>query len=212
MELLTYLGFNGFAPFLGSMIANILSNRTDSGLKQMEAMLAAKLQDGRLPVNHDLQQAVLDALRQALRGLALALAASHHPASPFLQALRRQLLNPQDRKLPVTTLLDVPLWTSLDSAERNWIDAFSLCIEDTDALARLASLGLAAEGGVDALLEETPTTRRGERLRLAVTEWLDSELHGLPGRPAMLEEYLEQGWPVRIMWLKRTLCLRERAG
>ena len=82
----------------------------------------------------------------------------------------------------------------------------------TDALARLASLGLAAEGGVDALLEETPTTRRGERLRLAVTEWLDSELHGLPGRPAMLEEYLEQGWPVRIMWLKRTLCLRERAG
>jgi len=53
------------------------------------------------------------------------LAASHHPASPFLQALRRQLLNPQDRKLPVTTLLDVPFWTSLDSAERNWIDAFS---------------------------------------------------------------------------------------
>ena len=70
MELLTYLGYTAFGPFLGSVIASILSNRTDSGLKQMEAILAAKLQDGRLPANHDLQQAVLDALRQALRGLA----------------------------------------------------------------------------------------------------------------------------------------------
>ena len=62
------------------MIANILSNRADGGLQQMEALLAAKLQDGQLPANHDLQQAVLDALRQALRGLTLALAASHRPA------------------------------------------------------------------------------------------------------------------------------------
>ena len=196
MELLTYLGYTAFGPFLGGMIANILSNRADSGLKQMEAMLAAKLQDGQLPANHDLQQAVSDALRQALRGLALALAASHHPASPFLREIRQQLLNPQDRANSVTTLLDVPLWTALDRTERGWIDAFARLIEDTAALSRLAGLGLAAEGGVDALLEETPTSRRGERLRLAVAEWLDSELHGVPGRPTMLDEYLEQGWPV----------------
>ena len=161
MELLTYLGYTAFGPFLGGMIANILSNRADSGLQQMEALLAAKLQDGQLPANHDLQQAVLDALRQALRGLALALAASHHPASPFLREVRRQLLNPQDRANSVTTLLDVPLWTALDRTERGWIDAFARLIEDTAALSRLAGIGLAAEGGVDALLEETPTSRRG---------------------------------------------------
>jgi hypothetical protein len=196
MDLLAYLSYDTFAPFLGNMLTNILSNRADSGLKQLEALLAAKLQDGQLPANHDLQQAVLDALRQALRSLALALADSHHPASPFLREVRRQLLNPQDRASAVTTLLDVPLWTALDSTERGWIDAFARLIEDSAALSRLAGIGLAAEGGVDALLEAAPPSRRGERLQLAVTEWLDRELHAIPGRPAMLDDYLALGWPV----------------
>jgi hypothetical protein len=49
MELLAYLSYDTFAPFLGNMLTNILSNRADSGLKQLEALLAAKLQDGQLP-------------------------------------------------------------------------------------------------------------------------------------------------------------------
>jgi hypothetical protein len=196
MELLSFLGFTAFGPFLGGMIANILSNRADGGLKQMETLLAAKLQDGQLPANHDLRHAVRDALRQALRGLALSLAASHHPASPFLRQLRRQLLNPQDRKLPVTALLDVPFWTALDSAERAWIDAFARLIENPEALDRLAGLGLATESGVDALLAETPPAQAGQRLRHAVADWLDAELHDIPGRPLILDDYLQTGWPL----------------
>jgi len=196
MELLTFLGFSTIGPFLGNVLTNIFSNRADSGLQKMEQFLAAKLQDGQLPANHDLRQAVRDALRQALRGLVLSLAANHHPASPFLRQLRRQLLNPQDRKLPVTALLDVPFWTALDSAERAWIDRLATLVENPEALNRLAGLGWSAEGGVDALLAETPSAHAGQRLSLAVADWLDAELHALPGRPPMLDDYLQNGWPL----------------
>jgi len=161
MDLLAYLGFQTAGAFVWGMVSNILAARADIGLKRLEDILSAKVNNGQLPANHDLRLAVTDALRQALHGLALALAASQQPGSPFLAELRRQLKHPEVRTPTVlTALLHVPLWTDVGSAERAWINALAKLIDDDKALARLAARSLQADG-VDALLDETPPTSRG---------------------------------------------------
>jgi len=193
MDLFNFLGFTAFGTFLGNVLTNVFSNRADTGLTALHGLLAAKLQDGRIPANHDLREAVDDALRQALRGLALALADNHLPASPFLQELRAKLLHPLDRNVP-TNLMDVPFWTAQDSAERVWIDRFAALIEDADAIGRLAGQGLG--DGIGGLLAENPAAGQGEPLSQAVKAWIDAELRGVPGRPVLLDDWLQTGWPV----------------
>ena len=196
MGLIEYLGFQTTGAFIGSMVSNILAARADLGLKRLEDILSAKVQNGQLLANHDLRQAVTDALRQALHGLVLALAASQQPGSPFLAELRRQLKHPEARTPTVlTALLRVPLWTDVDSAERAWINALAKLIDDDAALARLAARNLQT-ASVDALLDETPPTGSDDQLRQAAAQWIDVELAAQPGQPPLLDEYLREGWPV----------------
>jgi len=196
MELIKYLGFETIGAFVWGMVSNILAARADLGLKRLEDILAAKFNDGQLPANHDLRQAVTDALRQALHSLALALASSQQPGLPFLAELRRQLKHPEARTPTVlTALLHVPLWTDVDSAERAWINALAKLIDDDPALARLAARNLQA-ANVDALLDETPPAGRGDQLQQAVAQWIAVELAAQPGRPPLLDEYLREGWPL----------------
>ncbi|MET0982466.1 MAG: tetratricopeptide repeat protein [Telluria sp.] len=173
---------------MGNLVQGMVGNEAHIQVRQVLQKFAAKLRDGRLPENHDLQQAATDALTSALHALALGIALHIDPKPPLVDAIRRHL---RDR-----TLFDQPLLELRRCPEREWLLALHKLLKKESPFGKRGALAVIPEGELLELFSPTVNQNIAGRLHAAARDWLGDKLDGEPGRPAVLDNFLANGWPL----------------
>lgn len=179
---------SGLGDVLNTIVQGMMGNEAHLQTRHALGILAAKLRDGRVPENHELQLAATNALKCALNALALGIALDLDPKPPLVEAIRQQMKN--------GTLFGQPLIELRHCPEREWLLTLRKLINHGSSFGEDGTFEVIPEDQLVELFNPTVNLDIATRLHNATRGWLAHELRDQPGRPATLDDFLVHGWPL----------------
>ena len=151
------------ASFVWELCKGALGNEVHR--RVLGSVLVEKLGDGALPANHEVQLASRKALQDALRALALGLAAHVDPKPSWIDAIGRHLRE--------GTFLNQPLLELRACPEREWIEALLQLSQSESDCARLDRVAIPIDADFSSLLGSVVDADTQRALHKRMTDWLD---------------------------------------
>ncbi|HEY1081913.1 MAG TPA: hypothetical protein VGE29_06615, partial [Prosthecobacter sp.] len=180
-----------------SIATGLLKNVGQEGAKKIYQHFKDRLEDGRIPANHNLQKAVSDSLLEATRAFALGVAAELGEKPPLFKAAQKHLAAGTFSKTPLIRLRDV--------SGTDWVEELlNVAKPGKGGKGGIAADFIVAEGKLTTLLTESKNsgTELEKRVTKAFRQWLKRHVQE-ENQPECVEDFLQKGWPLEKGGRKR---------
>ena len=180
-------GLGVFGNFLKNCIETISAGgEAHHAYRHLIGHLKERLNDGRVPANHDLNNAIEQSLLEAARAFALGVAAQLDPQPALFEAIGHQL---RDFKF------DQPLLDMLKVPGRDWVEELLKESRRAHGEHGIEAEFILDENEVTKLLVDRAPDKFQQRVNNAFADWLERHVQNA-AKPDCVNDFLTKGWPV----------------